>query len=169
MIHPILRWNEEVPWICSFNKIAAPWTYRTAQPCGIDPKMLLALPLPSATDDTCTSTFRPPLLKCISGFASSRRSCAENKNAEYKTKDVELVNVLCSSVCVCGVSHLHTSVDTCTILYQACTKLVPSLYQDMPSCTSASLARCSSLGGWETWHCTSCRPRESMITQGKTV
>ena len=83
-----------------FIQEAAPWTYRTAQPCGIDPKMLLALPLPSATDDTCTSTFRPPLLKCISGFASSRRSCVENKNAEYKTKDVELVNVLCSSVCV---------------------------------------------------------------------
>lgn len=118
-----------------FIQEAAPWTYRTAQPCGIDPKMLLALPLPSATDDTCTSTFRPPLLKCISGFASSRRSCVENKNAEYKTKDVELVNVLCSSVCVCGVSHLHTSVDTCTILYQACTKLVPryaKLYKCQP-------------------------------------
>ena len=38
-------------------------------------------------------------------------------------------------VCVCGVSHLHTSVDTCTILYQACTKLVPryaKLYKCQP-------------------------------------
>lgn len=97
-------------------------------------------------------------------FASSRRSCVENKNAEYKTKDVELVNVLCSSVCVWCFSFAYF----CRYLYH----LVPSLYQDMPSCTSASLARCSSLGGWKTWHCTSCRhcrPRESMITQGKTV
>ena len=127
-----------------FIQEAAPWTYRTAQPCGIDPKMLLALPLPSATDDTWTSTFRPPLLKCISGFASSRRSCVENKNAEYKTKDVELVNVLCSSVCVCGVSHLHTSVDTCTILYQACTKICQAV--QVPALPGAAASEAGRLG-----------------------
>ena len=56
------------------------FTYRTAQPCGIDPKMLSALPLPSATDYTCTFTFHPPLLKCISGFASPSRSCLPIKS-----------------------------------------------------------------------------------------
>ena len=105
----------------SCNKIAAPWTCHTAQPRGINPKMLPALPLPSATDDTCTSTFHTPLLRCISGFASSTQSYVENKNAKCKTKDAELVNVplqQCVCVCVCDASHLHTSVDTCTKMHQ---------------------------------------------------